>query len=112
MLASFLILLTGMLTIGYLLGEQIKTAVLHQSTAITALYVDSFISPQLQDLFTEDALDDETLIALDRLLTRTSLGRHIVSFKIWSPEGQILYSPNSELIGKNYSFDDFIRIIR
>lgn len=106
MLASLLILLTGMLIIGYVLGEKIETAVLNQSTIITAMYVDSFVSPQLQNLSKQNTLEEENLIELDHLLSRTSLGRHIVSFKIWSPEGQILYSPNSDLIGKYFSFDD------
>ena len=106
MVISFLILLFGMLIIGSFISQQIETGVINQTSAVTALYVDSFVSPNLQSLAYEDELDRSHLTELDRLIQETSLGQQIVSFKIWSPEGQIIYSPNKELIGRYYKIDE------
>jgi signal transduction histidine kinase len=106
LLLSLVILLTGMLVIGLWIGERIELAVTNRTAAVTALYVDSFVSPHLQPLADNDDLQVADLGALDRLLARTKLGQQIVSFKVWSPEGEILYSPNSDLVGQQYPISD------
>ncbi len=106
MLVSFLILLTGMVVIGFWVGQQIRTGVINRTAAVTSLYVDSFLSPYLQDLSDDHQLDAGKLKELDRLLTETLLGEQIVTFKVWLPDGSILYSPTPSLIGKQFSRDD------
>ena len=105
MMISFGILLLGMVTIGLWVGKQIENGVINRTAAVTSLYVDSFISPHLQVLATESSLGPEQFEELDRLLEVTSLGRQIVSFKVWSSGGRILYSPISNLIGEEFEFD-------
>ncbi len=102
MLVSLLVMLAGMIVIGSWISRQIETAVTNRTAAVTALYVDSYISPHLQSLKQSDSLEPENIQALERLLTDTSLGQQIVSFKIWSPDGVILYSPNPDLIGQQF----------
>ena len=75
LLLSLVILLTGMLVIGLWIGERIELAVTNRTAAVTALYVDSFVSPHLQPLANNDNLQVADLGALDRLLTRTKLGQ-------------------------------------
>lgn len=106
MLASLLILLAGMTIIGLLVSKQIEDKVIYQTGAVTAMYVDSFISPHLQDLSTESNIDPESVLELDRLLGESHLGQQIASFKVWSPDGRIIYSPNPNLIGRQFSIDD------
>ncbi len=105
MMVSFVILLMGMAIIGFWVGEQIENGVINRTAAVTSLYVDSFVSPHLQDLATNNSLKQEDVEALDKLLEITSLGRQIASFKVWSSDGHILYSPNPDLIGKQFEFD-------
>lgn len=102
LVASFLILLTGMLVIGTWVGRQIERGVTHRTAAVTALYVDSFVAPHLQDLARGDTLDAEHLAALGSLLAGTPLGERIVAFKVWAPDGRILYSTNPALIGRRF----------
>ncbi|MBW8011520.1 MAG: sensor histidine kinase [Chloroflexi bacterium] len=106
MLVSFLILLSGMLIIGIFLTQQIEMRVINQTTAVTALYVDSFVSPRLQGLEENSVLEIQQIIELDQLLLETPLGQQIVAFKVWSPEGQIIYSQNRDLIGRRYTIDE------
>jgi signal transduction histidine kinase len=102
LLISFLILLTGMLVIGLWVGRQIEVGVINRTAAVTALYVDSFVAPHLQGLGRSGELDEVHLQELDSLLTGTPLGQRIVSFKVWAPDGRILYSTHPELIGRHF----------
>ena len=105
---SFAILLIGMLVIGSLVSYQIKDGVLNRTAALTALYVDSFISPELQVLSENETLPIENRIELDRLLSETNLGEQIVSFKVWSRNAAILYASNPTLVGRQFELDDDI----
>lgn len=75
---------------------------------------------------TREALDDarnETLIVglavvtpllddplrrerLDALSKRGALGRHVTHVKLWSPDGRVLYSTESQLIGRSFTLGD------
>ena len=102
MLISLLLLLTGMVAIGTWVSHEIRQGVLNRTAAVTALYVDSIIAPRLQALADGEHLQDADLETLSRVLSETSLGQQIVSLKVWSPAGSILYSPNTELIGQQF----------
>jgi len=99
---SLAVLLMGMFTIGFWVQSAVEQAVISRTAGVTALYMDSFVSPLVQDLPEQVELSASQRSDLDRLITRTPLGSQVVSFKIWSPEGEILYSPNSELIGRRF----------
>lgn len=109
MLVSFLIMSIGMVIIGVFISQQIRTGVINQTAAVTALYVDSFISPHLQRLAYNEELEEVQLSELNRLLEETSLRQQIVAFKVWSPEGQVVYSPNQELIGRYFKSDELLQ---
>lgn len=106
LLASFAILLVGMIVIGVWVSYQIESGVLNRTAAITALYVDSFVSPQIQLLVDQETLPEEVMESLDLLISDTPLGQQIVSFKIWSNDGRILYSIDRDLVGANFGVDD------
>lgn len=108
MLVSLLVLLGGMVGIGLWISQQIETAVTNRTAAVTALYVDSYISPHLQGLADESSGDENSVdvAALERLLSDTSLGTQIVSFKVWSPDGIVLYATNADLIGQQFPIED------
>lgn len=109
-LLSLAVLLMGMFTIGFWVQSAVEQAVIGRTAGVTALYMDSFVSPLVQGYTDQGELSASQRTELDRLITRTPLGSQIVSFKIWSPEGEILYSPNPELIGRQFEFgDDLMR---
>ncbi len=102
---SFAILVVGMVTIGIWLSSAVEQAVISRTAGVTALYVDSFVSPLVQDLSEQGELPPAQRADLGRLITGTPLGKQIVSFKISSPEGEIIYSPNPELVGRTFAMD-------
>lgn len=91
-----------MFIIGNWMARQIEQAVVDRTAAVTALYVDSFIAPHLQNLQDDSRLTAEGIASLESLLMNTPLGQEIVAFKIWNPDGRILYSTNSALIGQTF----------
>lgn len=102
MLASLVILVTSMLGVGWWVGQQIQAGVIHRTAATTALYVDSFIAPQLQASGRDGTLTPEQVADLGGLLDNTPLGQQIVAFKVWGPGGRILYSTRSSTIGHTF----------
>jgi signal transduction histidine kinase len=102
MFASLLILIAGMAGIGVWIGNEIKNGVIHRSGATTALYVDSFVAPILQELGTTGALSPEHHEQLSNLLQDTPLGQQIVTFKVWDPTGKVIFSTDQETIGQTY----------
>lgn len=102
MLASFIVLIASMLGLGWWVGQQIEIGVINRTSGETALYVDSFVDPPLQELDKGMPLSPEHVTTLNRLVQETPLGQHIVAFKVWDTKGRILYSTNPALVGQVY----------
>ncbi len=109
-LISFVILLGGMLLMGWWVANRIETVVIDQTANITALYMKSFVAPLLQPLTTHDTLESAQHQELQRLVFNTPLGQDIVSLKVWSPEGKVLFSLEPSLIGSQSTPDENLRV--
>ncbi len=107
MLVSLVILVVGAYIIGSYTAGEIKARVIERTSAITALYVDSFVSPHLQELRTSDTISPGHFASLDGLLSTSPLGKKIVAFKVWNTQGEVLYANNSrDLIGRGFPISD------
>src|SRR5436309_6308073 len=82
-LASVFVLACGMFAVGWWVGRQIEDGVTHGTAETTALYMESFVAPRIQELGTGQPLTAEHVAALDSLLHDTPLGTQIVAFKVW-----------------------------
>lgn len=105
MLASLLILVAGMAGIGLWIGSEIKNGVINRTGATTALYVDSFVAPILQELGTTGALSPEHHELLSNLLQDTPLGQQIVTFRVWDPTGKVIFSTDETAVGKTFPIE-------
>ena len=101
-LACLVVFLVGSLIIGIWVGQQIEMGVTNRTAAITALYVDSFVSPVLQPLTNSSTLSASAIAELTRLLEETPLGQQIVSFKVWLPDGTVVYATDGNLMGHSF----------
>jgi len=106
MLTNLVVMVSGMLGIGWWVGQQIEAGVLHRTGATTALYVSGFVTPLLQELEQADTMTPEHTAALSNLLQDTALGRQIVAFKVWNNQGRVLYSSNPESIGQVFAIHE------
>jgi signal transduction histidine kinase len=104
--ASLLVVLAGVIITGAWIGHQIEESVLDRTAGITALYIDSVLSPSLQELATDGSgLSPSSTAALNHLYSETALGQGVVLFKIWSLDGRVLYSPDATLLGREFPID-------
>ena len=106
MLASLVIMVAGMVGIGRWVSQQIEVGVIHRTAATTALFVDSFISPNLQELGQASVLSPEHQKLLSELMQNTPLGKQIVGFKVWSPAGKVLFSTDPSVVGRTFPLRD------
>lgn len=106
MIASFVIMVIGVVGIGAWVGQQIEAGVVHRTAATTALYVDSFISPILQELSQTESISPEHVQMLNQLLHDTPMGQQIVVFKVWDKAGRVLYSTNPATVGQVFPIEE------
>ena len=106
MLASLIILIVGMAGIGLWIGNEIKNGVIHRTGATTALYVDSFVAPILQELGTTGTLSAEHHAQLSNLLQDTPLGQQIVTFRVWDPTGKVIFSTDDAAVGQTFPISE------
>jgi signal transduction histidine kinase len=113
MLASLIILVMGMFGMGWWVGQEIESGVIHQTAANTALYVSSIVEPNLQELKDGSAITPEHQTMLARLLQDTTLGQHITTLKVWDKQGRVVYDTDSENVGQVFAIDpDLARALR
>ena len=102
LLLSLVFVVIGGGVVAFALGQLIESSAINRTTSVTALYADSFLAPELQSLATSPDLSSSEIASLQRLLSDSPLAQKVVSFRIWSPDGRILYSPVPELIGRQF----------
>lgn len=104
--ASLVMVLLASVGIAAWVGFQVERSVLDRTQSVTALYIESFVEPQISSLANGAALPPASVEALDKLITGTELGSRVVSFRVWSPDGVIVYSPTRSLIGRRFEPGD------
>jgi len=109
LLVSFPVLLAATLAIGWWVGEQVKHSVVARTGAVTALYVDTFVSPYAQTLTRQDHLTDQDRSELMRLFVTTALGERIVSLKIWRADGRVVFATQGGDEGRTFAIDAGLR---
>ncbi|HNN13669.1 MAG TPA: ATP-binding protein [Anaerolineales bacterium] len=100
--ASFIVMLVGMAGIGYWIGEKIEVGVIRESAATTALYMDSFIAPHVQELAVSGMIASDHMEALNHLFSQNNLGQRTISIKIWNYDNTIAYSNIPVLVGRSF----------
>ena len=106
LIAGSVVLLMGMIAIGTWVTKEIEDGVTRNTAAATALYMESFIAPRVQELADRKRVTPATQSILDNIFKESELGRRIVSFKIWKEDGLIAYSSHPEIIGTTYPVTD------
>jgi signal transduction histidine kinase len=109
LLANLVLVVVGSVVIGAWVGQLIQRGVLDRTAAVTALYIEGFVEPHLRTLATQPHLDPSDIAALDQALWNTELGSEVVSLKVWSPTGEILYSKEPSLIAQRLPMNEDAR---
>ena len=101
-LASSVILILGMIVMGIWVANKIQAGVTQNSASATALYMDSFIAPIVQELAVKNSLSKGSHQTLNNLFNNTLRENRIVSLKIWARGGRVVFSNHSSIIGKTF----------
>jgi signal transduction histidine kinase len=96
------IVLAAMAYVSMFVSNRIEDAMGHRYAAATALYMDNVVSPHVQELAFNRSLSEENRAALEKLLSPASIGRPVISFRIWTGN-RIAFSSQRDLIGRSYS---------
>lgn len=102
--ANLVILVVAGAVVGVWIGNTLERSIVDRTAAVTALYVESFVEPLVQELDPRDGmLPTESRNALDDLLKDGSLGELVVSLRVWSPSGTIVYGSIGENVGQTFA---------
>lgn len=99
-LAGGVVMLAATLLVGWFVSGRIEDVVVRNTANATALYMESFVAPLMQDLAASDNLSKASRDSIGALLQGTSLGRRVVSFKIWREGGLLVDASNTTLVGQ------------
>lgn len=100
--ASLVVIVVLMIFLGWWVNRAIQGQVIKNTAANVALYVQSFIAPELQGLAERDFLTEQEMVHIERLLLDTPLGKNIRSVKIWKEGGRVIYYSRRSLIGQRF----------
>lgn len=107
LVAAAVVLCLSMAVLGTWVNRQVTRSVMATSGADGAAFMKAFIEPQVQNLLDDGTLPAAGHKALDALLASTPIGEHIVSIKIWRPDGRVIYSSGSKgTIGESFISTD------
>jgi signal transduction histidine kinase len=102
-------MLVAMVVVGSWITARIERAVIDNTAAATALYMESVISPITQELAETDRLSEPAQRAFDEVLTGTPLGARVVAVKIWKQGGLVAYATDPSIVGRTFPPTDGLR---
>ena len=105
-IAATIILGLTMVILGSWVSRRISDGVLQSSAAAGALYMASFLEPQIQGLAPGQTLPAAAIAELDRIAASFALRQHVLSIKIWQPDGTIVYASQKAMIGRRFPIDE------
>ncbi|HEY8168313.1 MAG TPA: ATP-binding protein [Candidatus Limnocylindrales bacterium] len=100
--ANLVILVVAGVVVGVWIGDTLERGIVDRTAAVTALYVESFVEPHLQAASADGSIPAASAEQLDRLLQSGPLGDLVVSLRVWSPSGTIVYGSIGELVGQTF----------
>jgi signal transduction histidine kinase len=107
-IASSVVLTLSVIAVGGWVGARIADGVLRGTSGAAALYMVNFVEPHVQSMDGGGSPTSEDARRLDEVSELLKSSRHIVSIKIWRPDGTIVYSTQKSLIGGQFPTADIL----
>ena len=82
---------------GLWVSSHIQKSATHRAGISAALYMENFLEPLVQDLGSQERLSTARSALIARLLTDTSLGQRVYSFKVWGRGSVVVASSRPEV---------------
>lgn len=87
---------------GVWIGRQIEHGAINRAASIAAVYTDSILHAQLREMPSAGTLRDDVVAALDDIFVAGPLAKKVVRFKLWLPDGTIMYSSDASQAGQRF----------
>lgn len=107
--AGSVVVLVGMMLIGWWVGSKIEHSFTRNSAISTALYMESFIAPLAQELASKDVVSPETSRALHALARQPHLRERVPLIKLWKEDGLVAFSTDPDLIGQRFEPEETLK---
>lgn len=101
-LAGGIIMLLAMVLAGAFTSNVVSRMTIESTAAATSLFLDSILTPLVQELATADKLRPENLALLDNVLKEEQFAQRFPHLEIWKEGGLIAYSTTPDLIGRKF----------
>ncbi|MFC4171063.1 sensor histidine kinase [Microvirga sp. GCM10011540] len=82
--------------------RKIENGVAEIAAASSALYINSLLTPHLQELASGDSLSAGSLTALNQAIESAVTRLNVTSVKIWNHDGFVIYSTDRSLVGRTF----------
>lgn len=92
----------GMLVTATWLGWQLESSAVNRAAAIAAAYTESILAAEFVHLNFDGSLPGEVIAELDDIFVEGPLHRKIVRFKLWAPDGRVMYSSDPQQRGMRF----------
>ncbi|MDH1263224.1 ATP-binding protein [Pseudomonas sp. GD03944] len=102
LITATLIMGLTMAFVGLRVSQQIRLAAAQSAGEGAAIYMEAYLDEYVQELAQARSLSPANTAAIDKLMADTSLNQHIVSVKIWLPDGSNVYSTSKLAVYRNY----------
>lgn len=101
-LAGGIVLLAAMTFGGIVISGIVSRAAVDSTATSSALFLDSLISPLVQELAQSNELQPEGIAQLDAALKDGPIAARFVHVDLWLPDGSIAYSTTGQIIGGRF----------
>ncbi|WP_158555204.1 sensor histidine kinase [Fulvimarina endophytica] len=95
-----------MITLGWWVSKRISDGILQRSAEAGALFMQSVLEPHIQSLVEGRPLSSADIAQLRAISDTHALRKHVMSIKIWEPNGRIAFSSQPDLIGQSFPTDE------
>lgn len=96
-------MLVAMAMAGVLISNVVSKVTIENTASSTALFLNSLVSPVVQDLAKDDALPADKVNQLDSLLGEEAFSSRFPHLEIWRADGLVVYSKSADLIGRKFA---------
>ena len=98
--------------LGWWISGRISEGILQRSAESGALFMQSVLEPHIQALAEDRPLSHAELRELEAISSSYALRKHVLSIKIWKPDGTIAFASRKELIGRRFATDEIEPALR
>ncbi len=101
-LVGGVVLVVATVVIGSFVVDRIEQAVVRNAANETAIFMESLLSPISTQLALGEGLSPGARRAVEETFTNTTLRERLVSFKIWSLDGQVIEATDPDIVGRAF----------